>query len=96
MPSARPVAPRPGAHRGRIPATALLALLTLASSTLRAQTIDDGIMMPRKSLCTGFLYTHDSWDQYWEGTLEARQREHRNDHDARASPGWATTGSPTG
>ena len=23
-----------------------------------------------QTLCTGFLYTHDSWDQYWEGTLK--------------------------
>ena len=21
-------------------------------------------------LCTGFVYTHDSWDRYWEGPLE--------------------------
>src|SRR6185503_9074783 len=33
---------------------------------------DDSVMMPRGALCTGFLYTHDSWDKYWEGTLERR------------------------
>jgi len=27
-------------------------------------------MVPRKDLMTGFLYTHDSWDEYWEGTLK--------------------------
>jgi hypothetical protein len=35
-----------------------------------AQTIDDGLMMPRRQLCTGFVYAHDAWDRYWEGTLE--------------------------
>jgi len=58
--------------RNRSLTRALLAFLLLASwsASLRAQTIDDGVMMPRKSLCTGFLYAHDSWDQYWEGTLK--------------------------
>jgi hypothetical protein len=63
---------RPAPHRAPAPVTTLLAFLLLASSTaaLRAQTIDDGVMMPRKNLCTGFLYTHDSWEEYWEGTLK--------------------------
>jgi hypothetical protein len=34
-----------------------------------AQTIDDGLMIPRNTLFSGYLYTHDSWDHYWEGTL---------------------------
>ena len=33
------------------------------------QTIDDGIMMGRRQLCAGYLYTNDQWSQYWEGTL---------------------------
>jgi hypothetical protein len=33
------------------------------------QTIDDGIMIPAKTLFSGYLYTHDSWDHYWEGPL---------------------------
>ena len=53
--------------RGWIPP---LVLATLAAAPLGGQTIDDGIMMPAKNLCTGFVYTHDSWDQYWEGTLK--------------------------
>ena len=44
--------------------------LSACSAPLRAQTIDDGLMMSKRTLCTGFLYTHDSWDQYWEGTLK--------------------------
>lgn len=46
------------------------ALLALGATPLPAQTIDDGLMMPRKQLCTGFVYMHDSWDRYWEGPLE--------------------------
>ena len=38
--------------------------------SLHAQTIDDGIMLANKTLCAGALYSHDSWDHYWEGTLE--------------------------
>ena len=45
-------------------------LLALGAASLDAQTIDDGLMMPRKQLCTGFVYIHDSWDRYWEGPLE--------------------------
>jgi hypothetical protein len=48
----------------------LSALLTLGVAALRAQTIDDGLMMPRRVLCTGFAYMHDSWDEYWEGPLQ--------------------------
>lgn len=45
-------------------------LLALGAASARAQTIDDGLMMPRRQLCTGFVYMHDSWDRYWEGPLE--------------------------
>ena len=44
--------------------------LLLAAASLHAQTIDDGIMMKKKALCTGFVYGHDSWTDYWEGTLK--------------------------
>ena len=35
-----------------------------------AQTVDDGRMIQKGTLSTGVLYTHDSWSQYWEGTLK--------------------------
>lgn len=35
-----------------------------------AQTLTDGLIMPKKDLCTGLMYTHDRWDEYWEGTLK--------------------------
>lgn len=41
-----------------------------SASPIAAQTIDDGHMMAKKTLSAGVLYTHDSWDEYWEGTLK--------------------------
>jgi hypothetical protein len=58
--------PRSGAARPAI--LALLALL--AAGPVAAQTIEDGMFMPRRLFCTGVVYTHDSWERYWEGTLE--------------------------
>ena len=37
--------------------------------TTTAQNLVDGLMMPAKNLCTGFLYGNDSWTYYWEGRL---------------------------
>jgi hypothetical protein len=45
-------------------------LVALGAAPLHAQTIDDGLMMPKRQLCTGFSYAHDAWDRYWEGPLE--------------------------
>jgi len=36
---------------------------------LRAQTIEDGIMIPKGVICSGTFYTYDYWDHYWEGAL---------------------------
>jgi outer membrane putative beta-barrel porin/alpha-amylase len=58
---------RPGhAHAAPL---ALAAVLSLASS-IHAQSVDDHVMMPRRNLCAVASYTHESWDQYWEGALE--------------------------
>ena len=40
------------------------------SASVCAQTLTDGLMMPRKNLCTGFMYMHDSWTDYWQGELK--------------------------
>jgi hypothetical protein len=48
----------------------LLLLLVLSASSLRAQAPDDGLLMPRKTLSTGVMYMHDSWNEYWEGDLK--------------------------
>ena len=45
-------------------------LLLLLSETTSAQTTTDGLMMGKNLLCTGFMYTHDKWTDYWEGELK--------------------------
>ena len=52
-----------------------LALVASLPGALRAQTIQDGIMLSKGQLFTGGLYTRESWDQYWEGLLK---RENEN------------------
>lgn len=47
-----------------------IVLVTSLSTSVRAQTITDGLMMDSHNLFTGVLYSHESWDQYWEGTLK--------------------------
>ena len=47
----------------------LLATVALAGSPMRAQTIEDGIMLSSRPLSATSAYTHDSWDHYWEGGL---------------------------
>jgi len=42
-------------------------IIFAAHANLRAQTIEDGIMLSKDVLCSGALYTHDAWDHYWEG-----------------------------
>ncbi|HLK64259.1 MAG TPA: hypothetical protein VKU19_12515 [Bryobacteraceae bacterium] len=41
----------------------------IGQAVVYAQTVDDGVMIPAKSIFAGYLFTHDSWDHYWEGTL---------------------------
>jgi hypothetical protein len=48
----------------------LLILVAVSASSAAAQTTDDGLMLPKRTLTAGVLYAHDSWDQYWEGTLK--------------------------
>lgn len=48
---------------------AAAALVFAALPALRAQTVEDGIMIPKRDICAGALYTHDAWNHYWEGTL---------------------------
>lgn len=62
-----PVSSAPAA---RLAAAALpLLLCALAATPLRAQSLDDGLMVPRRVLGAGVSYAHDRWDRYWEGTL---------------------------
>ncbi len=36
---------------------------------VNAQTPTDAIMMTKGEMCIAAIYSHDSWDEYWEGTL---------------------------
>lgn len=47
-----------------------ILLLAVPALPLSAQTIEDGLLTPARTLVTGAQYTRDSWDQYWEGTLK--------------------------
>ena len=48
----------------------LVAVIGLAAPPLAAQAIDDGLALSRHTLTAGVSYTHESWDQYWEGALK--------------------------
>jgi Putative MetA-pathway of phenol degradation len=65
--------PTRGSPASRRPRSVMLLhfiLLALCPASLTAQSMDDGLLMPTRALRTGFLYAHDSWDQYWEGSLK--------------------------
>ena len=46
------------------------ALVALGITGVQAQNLTDGLMMPKKNLCTGLLYSNDQWTNYWEGDLK--------------------------
>ncbi len=49
----------------------ILCISALSVSTsLRAQTPTDALMMDNGQICFAALYTHATWDEYWEGTLK--------------------------
>ena len=50
--------------------TLLLACVTALAVPLHAQTIDDGVLVPRHELLAGNVFGRDSWNEYWEGALK--------------------------
>ena len=48
-----------------IPLIVLLAIVRVGWS----QTATDGLMMPARNYCTGFMFSQDKWNEYWEGSL---------------------------
>lgn len=48
----------------------LLICFCLILLNSKAQTDMDGIMMTKNNFCTGLVYTHSSWKDYWEGTFK--------------------------
>jgi hypothetical protein len=45
----------------------LVLLLSVWAVRIEAQTISDGLMMPKNDFCTGFMFGIDKWTDYWEG-----------------------------
>jgi hypothetical protein len=58
--------------RPAVRAVTQLLLLGASAASLHAQAADDGLLMPRRTLSTGVLYTQERWNEYWEGTLLRR------------------------
>lgn len=48
----------------------VMYLTVLSVSGIKAQTPSDALMMDKGQICLAALYTHDTWDEYWEGTLK--------------------------
>jgi hypothetical protein len=48
----------------------LVVVAAIPVFSAAAQSIDDGLMLTRRTITTGVVYSHESWDQYWEGTLK--------------------------
>ena len=48
----------------------IIPAIMAVSHTAIAQTDMDAIMMGKKQLCVGPMYSHSSWKNYWEGTLK--------------------------
>ncbi len=42
----------------------------LSTGPLQAQTPTDALMMDKGQICFAALYSRDTWDEYWEGTLK--------------------------
>lgn len=47
----------------------IVALLAMSQSVC-AQTETDALMIPKNYFCAAGIYTHNTWDHYWEGTLK--------------------------
>lgn len=48
----------------------LLMILVSYVASLNAQTDLDYDMMAKNVFCTGLIYSHSSWDHYWEGNFK--------------------------
>lgn len=46
------------------------AALAFMAGSVKAQTDEDAIMMAKKNLCVGGMYSYAKWNNYWEGTLK--------------------------
>lgn len=54
-----------------MPVTVVLLLFGAAiSQDVSAQTVTDEFMLTKRQVQTSLSYSHDSWDEYWEGALK--------------------------
>ncbi|HUR10977.1 MAG TPA: hypothetical protein VM012_06395 [Flavitalea sp.] len=53
----------------------VLGFLLSLSLYAQAQTEMDGIMMSKENFCSGIVYSHNTWKEYWEGTFK---RDNKN------------------
>jgi hypothetical protein len=54
-----------------LPAVLCVSAAVLAlTRPLAAQSLDDGMLVPRHEAMIGAFYGHDSWTNYWEGTVK--------------------------
>src|SRR5262245_2583601 len=67
------------------------AALVVLAGPLHAQTIDDGLMLAKRELLTGNVFTLDAWDTYWEGTLK-RQNGNIGEITTRTNVWYANYG----
>ena len=49
---------------------AMMVVVWLTAAPAVAQTIEDSYMLGKGELFAGSLYSHDSWDEYWEGPIK--------------------------
>ena len=63
----------------------------LLAGPLHAQTVDDALMVGKRELLTGNVYTYDTWDTYWEGTLK-RQNGNIGEITTRTNVWYANYG----
>jgi hypothetical protein len=47
-----------------------MLICLLAAQSVRAQTETDALMIPKNYFCAAGIYTHNSWDHYWEGNFK--------------------------
>lgn len=57
-------------NRNRCTLFLLLAAAGVVPVAASAQTDQDAIMMDKNNFCTGVMYNHSSWKNYWEGTFK--------------------------
>jgi hypothetical protein len=71
------------ARRSRAGVAAGLAALLVVASPAGAQSLQDGLLVPRRALGTGVVASQGSWDRHWEGTLK-RDNENIGTHTTRS------------